>query len=92
MSLESATLIAVISLACIVIGIFVVQGTWRAIGAWRISQAGPRPLAAVRHVLWRDPGDVETRDLRHGPGGPEFKPQPPFTFIKEHSRGSQPCV
>ena len=92
MSLESAALTAVITLASIVIGTFAVQAAWRAIGAWRISQAGPRPLAAVRHVLWRDPGDVETRDLRHGPGGPEFQPEPPFTFIKEHTRGSQPCV
>lgn len=92
MSLENAALIAVISLASIVIGTYVLQVAWRAIGAWRISQAGPRPLAAVRHVLWREPGDVEARDLRHGPGGPEFKPEAPFTFIEEHAGGSQPCV
>src|SRR5688572_1512056 len=70
----------------------VVHGAWRAIGAWRIRQAGPRPLHAVKHVLWRDPGAVATRDLRHGPGGADFKPAPPFTFIEEHSGGSQPCV
>ena len=92
MSLDNATLTIAISLLCIVVGTIVVHTAWRAIGAWRINQAGPRPLHAVKHVLWRDPGDVATRDLRHGPGGGDFTPAPPFTFIKEHSRGSQPCV
>ena len=92
MSTDNVALTVVITLVCIVVGTMVVHGTWRAIGAWRIRRAGPRPLAAVRHVLWRDPGDVAQRDLRHGPGGPEFTPQPPFAFIEEHSGGSQPCV
>jgi hypothetical protein len=32
---------------------------WLAIGAYRIHQAGPRPLSATRHTIWRDPGNVE---------------------------------
>ena len=92
MSLDNATLTIVISLLCIVVGTIVVHGAWRAIGAWRINRAGPRPLHAVKHVLWRDPGEVATRDLRHGPGGADLKPAPPFTFIEEHAGGSQPCV
>ena len=56
------------------------------------QQGRTRPLSAVRHVLWRDPGDVAARDLRHGPGGTDFTPAPPFTFIEEHASGSQPCV
>jgi hypothetical protein len=92
MSLNTATLTIVIAIACIVVGTMVVHATWRAIGAWRINRAGPRPLAAVRHVLWRDPGDIAERDFRNGPGGPDFKPEPPFTFIEEHSGGSQICV
>ena len=92
MSLDNATLTIAITLLCIFAGTMIVHGAWRAIGAWRIKQAGPRPLSAVRHVLWRDPGEVSTRDLRNGPGGADFRPQPPFTFIEEHGTGSQPCV
>ncbi|HET7219380.1 MAG TPA: hypothetical protein VFJ02_15085 [Vicinamibacterales bacterium] len=65
---------------------------WRAIGAFKISRAGPRRLRAARHLIWRDPGDVRALDLVHGPGGPDYEPQPPFRFIEEHLSGSQPCV
>jgi hypothetical protein len=43
-------------------------------------------------VLWTDPGRVERRDLRHGPGGPELQPQAPFTFEKEDLSGTSPKV
>jgi hypothetical protein len=65
---------------------------WRAVGAYKINRAGPRPLAGGRHVLWRDPGSVEQLDLRNGPGGPDGSPVPPFEFLEEHRVGSQPCV
>ncbi|HUQ95883.1 MAG TPA: hypothetical protein VM120_29670 [Bryobacteraceae bacterium] len=42
-------------------------------------------------VLWRDPGNLASRDLFFGPGGE--KHQPPaaeFTFLKEDSKGSNP--
>ena len=65
---------------------------WRAVGIYLIRRAGPRRLTASRHVLWRDPGDVASRDLTGGPGGPDGVPRPPFTFIEEHGSGSQPCV
>ena len=92
MSDNTAALTIIITIVSIVVGTIVVHAIWRAIGAWRINRAGPRPLSAVRHVLWRDPGDVAARDLRHGPGGPDFTPAAPFTFIEEHGTGSQPCV
>ena len=92
MSDNTAALTIIITIVSIVVGTMVVHAMWQAIGAWRINRAGPRPLSALRHVLWRDPGDVSTRDLRHGPGGPDFTPAPPFTFIEEHGTGSQPCV
>ena len=65
---------------------------WRAIGAYKISQAGPRRLRATRHLIWRDPGDVAALDLVHGPGGPDHEPSAPFRFVEEHLSGSQPCV
>ena len=92
MSLNDAALTIVIAVAGIALGTWIIHAVWEGIGAWRIKRAGPRPLAALRHVLWRDPGDVATRDLRHGPGGEDYVPQPPFTFLEEHSAGSQPCV
>ena len=92
MSTEKIVLTIVISIACVVLGIVVVHLGWRAVGAWKIRRAGPRPLGRVEHVLWRDPGPVETLDLRLGPGGADFIPQPPFLFVKEHFGGSQPCV
>jgi hypothetical protein len=68
------------------------QGFWRGVGIYRIRRAGPRPLQASRHRMWNDPGPVEQLDLGGGPGGREGAPVAPFTFIEEHSGGSQPCV
>ncbi|HWS87582.1 MAG TPA: hypothetical protein VN282_11500 [Pyrinomonadaceae bacterium] len=41
-------------------------------------------------VLWRDPGNVASRDLRYGPGSAEFAPQAPFTFVEEVKKGESP--
>jgi hypothetical protein len=46
--------------------------------------------SAGTHVLWRDPGHIPSRDLRHGPGSPELAPQPPFTFVEEVKSGESP--
>jgi hypothetical protein len=65
---------------------------WLALGAYRIRRAGPRPLVSPEHHIWRDPGDVTALDLGDGPGGAGGAPGPPFTFLEEHTTGSQPCV
>jgi hypothetical protein len=65
---------------------------WRAVGLYLINRAGPRPIEAARHAIWRDPGVVERLDLRGGPGGHDGAPAPPFRFLEEHASGSQPCV
>ncbi len=41
-------------------------------------------------VLWRDPGDISSRDLFYGPGGPQDQPHGPYTFVKEDLDGSNP--
>jgi hypothetical protein len=41
-------------------------------------------------IIWRDPGDIATRDLRYGPGAPHLAPIAPFTFIKEDKDGESP--
>ena len=80
----------------VVIGTIVVAAVlrlvWLALGAYRIRRAGPRPLFAAQHSIWCDRGDVTALDLRHGPGGGDGAPAPPFSFVEEHSTGSQPCL
>jgi hypothetical protein len=92
MSLESTLLWSLVVIGGVIAGTYVVHGIWQARGAWRIRRAGPRPLRAAGHVLWRDPGDVTRLDLAAGPGGPGGHPVPPFRFLEEHLTGSQPCV
>lgn len=41
-------------------------------------------------VLWQAPRDIASRNLYYGPGGVRDEPQPPFTFIKEDRKGSNP--
>src|SRR5438045_4252632 len=43
-------------------------------------------------VLWRDPGDIASRDLLNGEGGANDAPDPraDYTFIKEDLNGSSP--
>ena len=41
-------------------------------------------------VLWSDPGDIGSRDLFYGAGGPQHQPVGPFVFDKEESDGTQP--
>jgi hypothetical protein len=45
----------------------------------------------AKAVLWREPTDLESRNLLWGVGGPEHAPHPGvFTFIKEDLNGSNP--
>ena len=48
----------------------------------------PKPVGSP--VLWRDPGDISTRNLKLGPGSEEMAPQAPFTFVSESKLGASP--
>jgi hypothetical protein len=48
------------------------------------------PLPTGKPVAWRDPGDITTLNLLHGPGSAEMAPQAPFTFISESKLGASP--
>ena len=57
----------------------------------------PRPDAFAQRaerpafpVIWRDPGNIASRDLRYGPGSAEQAPAAPFTFVKEDKGGESP--
>jgi hypothetical protein len=41
-------------------------------------------------ILWQMPADIESRDLYHGPGGPDGVPKAPFVFLKEDLAGTNP--
>ncbi len=41
-------------------------------------------------VLWRDPGDVASRNFFYGPGGKAHEPRGTFTFDKEDLNGTNP--
>ena len=38
-------------------------------------------------VLWKDPGDIKTKDLFNGPGGESYRPELPLKFLKEDNHG-----
>jgi hypothetical protein len=88
---DFASVIAAIACA-IAMGIAGVFAFWRAWSMLKRWRAGRPRLQSTRAHIWRDPGDVGRLDLVAGPGGPHGHPRPPFTFIEEHRRGSQPCV
>ncbi|HEV2707799.1 MAG TPA: hypothetical protein VGV59_17905 [Pyrinomonadaceae bacterium] len=47
-------------------------------------------MASATPVLWRDPGDIASRDLHYGPGSAELAPLAPFTFVEEVKTGESP--
>jgi hypothetical protein len=89
MSLSDALQILFWIVVSIVVGTWVVFSYWRVRSEWKRRREGRPRLRSQRSVIWRDPGDISRRDLGRGPGEP---PHPPFTFMKEHDSGSQPCV
>ncbi len=55
-----------------------------------LAQDSKKNQQRAAPVLWRDPGDVSRRDLRHGPGSPALAPKAPFTFVEEDKGGESP--
>jgi hypothetical protein len=47
-------------------------------------------IARGKAVLWQDPGDISSRDLKYGPGSAERQPLPPFSFVEEDTGGASP--
>ena len=46
----------------------------------------------MRHRIWHDIHTEEANDLRYGPGGAAYVPEPPFEFVEELLTGSHPGV
>jgi hypothetical protein len=49
-----------------------------------------KPPKRIPAFLWRDPGRIEAKNLRYGPGAPALAPAPPFRFLKEDKEGESP--
>ena len=56
----------------------------------KAAKPGEEITRNVLTVLWRNPDDIDARNLYFGPGGKEHEPHGPFTFIKEDLEGSNP--
>ncbi|MDQ3802739.1 MAG: hypothetical protein M3416_02655 [Acidobacteriota bacterium] len=54
------------------------------------QKSGKDKERSAAPVLWRDPGDIASRDLRYGPGSAELAPAAPFTFVEEVKKGESP--
>ena len=55
-----------------------------------LAQKSKHPKSALQGtpVLWREPADIESRDLVNGAGGESMKPDlSRVTFIKDEARG-----
>jgi len=92
MSLSAVVWYGLITAAIVLAALTTLHVVWRGVGLYRIRRAGPRPLRASHHRLWRDPAADDPLDLAGGPGGRAGAPVSPFTFLEEHATGSQPCV
>jgi len=53
-------------------------------------QASVERARSESAVLWREPTDIESRNLFYGPGGEQHQPEGPFTFVEEDLNGSNP--
>jgi hypothetical protein len=57
-----------------------------------ISQS-PEKTTSAAPILWQDPADISSRDLRYGSGGQNHAPQGTvFKFVKEDLSGSNPKI
>ncbi|MFP5264718.1 MAG: hypothetical protein ACLGJB_22750 [Blastocatellia bacterium] len=59
-------------------------------GDKKSGQADSDDAGEGRPVLWREPADIESRDLFHGPGGAQGAPDPSgkFTFKERSTSGT----
>lgn len=51
-----------------------------------------RPAGGFKPVIWHYPGRVERLDFTGGAGGRAGAPAPPFTFVEENKKGTNPKI
>lgn len=60
--------------------------TGAAVAQTRLTSEQPN----AESFIWRDPGDIRSRNLFWGPGGEKHQPKPPFSFVEEDMHGTSP--
>ncbi len=56
------------------------------------KKKGEKSAERIPALIWQDPGDISSRDMRFGPGSAELAPVPPFVFRKEDKDGESPKI
>jgi hypothetical protein len=56
----------------------------------QLKRASNPNKSAATPIIWRNPGNISSRNLFYGPGSPELAPVAPFTFVKENKSGESP--
>jgi hypothetical protein len=56
------------------------------------SQKTATASTGLKPVIWADPGAVERLDFVYGVGGKANAPRPPFTFLEENLKGTNPKI
>ena len=78
------TIIAITSASAIVVSAL----AFTALAARKKTPRYPDKIMPGSHpaVLWREPGDIASRNLFYGPGGQSHVPQGTFTFKENTGR------
>lgn len=74
----------------LIFSIVLIAGTSLAYGKTDQKKPVAAPVPAGTPIVWNNPGEVESRDLRFGPGSAELAPAAPFMFVEEISTGVSP--
>jgi hypothetical protein len=78
------------STATFVLSVLIVTLSGLAFAETAEAQRSRRARSSPRAVIWKNPGDIASRNLIYGPGSPEHAPVEPFRFIKENKKGESP--
>jgi hypothetical protein len=69
---------------------FLVLSSFAVFTPAKADKGGLKAATNNAPVLWRDPGDIASRNLFYGPGGKAHEPRGTFTFEKEDMNGTNP--
>lgn len=61
-----------------------------AFSATLVADEKPKSRRAAKDLIWRNPGDIASRNLYWGAGSKTQAPMPPFRFIEEDKDGESP--
>ncbi len=75
---------------CLLAPMLIVAVQFPAMCAGKKGLQSREPASPGISALWRDPVDIQSRDLFYGAGGKNDEPRGPYTFLKEDLDGTNP--